>query len=101
MAGRGAFSKTILECTGAFSTLPECQIEFLSRFGFDRYAIRGDGNCFYRALAKYYELSRLPGHPALPKDYHKELREIVVLKMCEDIDRVKEVLIINNQEHFN
>jgi len=99
MAGRGAFSKTILECTGAFSTLPECQIEFLSRFGFDRYAIRGDGNCFYRALAKYYELSRLPGHPALPKDYHKELREIVVLKMCEDIDRVKEVLIINNNSN--
>ena len=99
MAGRGAFSKTILECTGAFSTLPKCQIEFLRRFGFDRYDIPGDGNCFYRALAKYYELSLLPGHPALPKDYHKELRDIVVLKMCEDIDRVKEVLIINNNSN--
>jgi hypothetical protein len=99
MAGRGAFSKTILECTGAFSTLPKCQIEFLRRFGFDRYDIPGDGNCFYRALAKYYELSLLPGHPALPKDYHKELREIVVLKMCEDIDRVKDVLEINNNSN--
>ena len=99
MAARGAFSSTILECTGAFSTLPKCQIEFLRRFGFKRYDIPGDGNCFYRALAKYYELSRRAGHPALPKDYHKELREIVVLKMCEDIDRVKEVLIINNNSN--
>ena len=99
MAARGAFSSTILECTGAFSTLPKCQIEFLRRFGFKRYDIPGDGNCFYRALAKYYELSRRAGYPALPKDYHKELREIVVLKMCEDIDRVKEVLIINNNSN--
>ena len=95
MAARGAFSSTILECTGAFSTLPKCQIEFLRRFGFKWYNIPGDGNCFYRALAKHYELSLLPGHPALPPDYHKELREIVVLKMCEDIDRVKDVLGIN------
>lgn len=99
MAARGAFSSTILECIGAFSTLPKCQIEFLRRFGFKRYDIPGDGNCFYRALAKYYELSRRAGYPALPKDYHKELREIVVLKMCEDIDRVKEVLIINNNSN--
>jgi len=105
MAARGAFSSTILECTGAFSTLPKCQIEFLRRFGFKRYEIPGDGNCFYRALAKHYELSLLPGHPALPIDnksksiYHQELREIVVLKMCEDIDRVKDVLEINNNSN--
>ena len=96
MAGRGAFSSTILKCTDAFDTLDKCEMEFLRRFAFKKYDILGDGNCFYRALAKYYELS---SHSALPKDYHKELRDIVVLKMCEDIDKVKQILVINNNSN--
>ena len=62
MAGRGAFSSTILKCTDAFDTLDKCEMEFLRRFAFKKYDILGDGNCFYRALAKYYELS---SHSAL------------------------------------
>lgn len=91
---RGGMSvSTVLECVSPFTGIAKCGDEFVKRENFIVVEVPGDGNCFYHTLSKYYELSRAAGSP--PPPTHKELRKIVVDKMEEDIDIVKNALLIN------
>lgn len=91
---KGGLSVSIeLECVPPFQTLAKCEAEFLKQNNFMRIAIPGDGNCFYHALSKYYQLSRAPGAPKEPT--HLELRERVVQTIEDNIDEARVGLIVN------
>jgi hypothetical protein len=91
---RGGVSvNTVLECVSPFAGVAKCGDEFVKRENFVVVEVPGDGNCFYHTLAKYYELSRPAGAP--PGPTHKELRKIVIDKMEEEFEIVKNGLLIN------
>lgn len=89
----GVGVSTVLECVAPFESATKCVSEFLKQYNFMRIKVPGDGNCFYHTLHKYYELSHLPGSPKAPT--HLEIRDRVVDKMEENINEVKDVLLIN------
>lgn len=87
----GMILSTVLECVPPFQTLSKCTKEFVKRENFKVIEVPDDGNCFYHTLAKYYQLSKsLDKTPT-----HKQLRQIVVGKIENDIDRAKNSIIIN------
>lgn len=83
----------ILECVGPIKAISKCEAEFLKQNNFMRIRIPGDGNCFYHALSKYYQLSKAPGAPKVPS--HIELRERVVDTMENNIEEVIPSLLVN------
>jgi hypothetical protein len=88
---------TVLECVGPIENIHKCEAEFLKEYNFIRIKIPGDGNCFYRALSKYYELSNPPelGKSRFPT--HQQLRKRVVDVMEANIEDVIVGLIIENE----
>jgi hypothetical protein len=91
---RGGLGVSVaLECVDTYKTLGKCEAKFLKDNNFMRIKIPGDGNCFYHALSKYFQLSRAPGAPREPT--HLELREMVVDTMEENIEAVIPSLLVN------
>ena len=94
---RGGVSvSTILECVDPFKTKTKCLEEFLKQNNFTKYNIRGDGNCFYRTIVKYLQLSQ---NPELPDDAHLEIRNNVVDSMELHIEDIAPYLVINNSNN--
>ncbi len=90
---RGGLSVSIvLECLPPFKSMDRCEAEFLRQNNFMRVRIPGDGNCFYHALSRYYQLSNPPGSVA---PTHLQLRDRVVQEMEDNIDEASVGLIVN------
>jgi hypothetical protein len=94
----GVEVSTVLECVGPFRTKAKCLEEFLKQNNFKKYNIRGDGNCFYRTIVKYLQLSQ---NPELPDNAHLEIRNNVVDSMEIHIEDIAPFLIINNSNNSN
>lgn len=87
---RGGLSvSTVLECE---QSMNKCEAEFLRQNNFLKIKIPGDGNCFYHALSKYYNLSN--PHGSVPPT-HLQLRHRVVQEMEDNIDEARVGLIVN------
>lgn len=90
---RGGLSvSTVLVCVPPFKSMDKCEAEFLRQNNFVKIGIPGDGNCFYHALNRYYQLSNPPGSVA---PTHLELRDRVVQEMEDNIDEASVGLIVN------
>ena len=85
-----AIATTVLECVGPLKTKQKCLEEFLKQNNFTRYDIRGDGNCFYRTIVKFLQLSQ---NPRLPDNYHLEIRKKVVNEMIKNYEEIKPYII--------
>ncbi len=84
--GIGEIANTVLECVGPFKTKQKCLEEFLKQNNFTKYEIRGDGNCFYRTIVKFLQLSQ---NPRLSDNEHLEIRKKVVNEMIKNYEDIE------------
>lgn len=94
--GVDQIASTVLVCTAPFDKQAECLKEFLKQNNFKLYEITGDGNCFYRTIAKYFELINTN---IFPKN-HMELRKIVVNAMINNYEEIQGFVLENENTNI-
>jgi hypothetical protein len=94
--GGVGIATTVLKCVDPFKSQSKCLQEFLKQNHFTKYNILGDGNCFYRTIAKFFELSQ---NIKLDADYHLEIRKTVVNKMINNYENIEPY--IDEKENAN
>lgn len=87
----GAIASTVLLCPKL--SYDTCLQKLLKDESFTRHRVPGDGNCFYHAIVKFFQLS---DNVEFAGKTHLDIRNIVVDKMETDMNEVIPFLVVNN-----